>query len=373
MGVETTTLSETRTAVPVDSRTVFIRCVLLSLSVIVLAMLAYVAIAIVVNPRQQLFSPFHTFPAATLNSRSIKLEFFRKYNAVAPVRGLIMGSSSSLRMSPEQLQQITEKRFFNAGVFVGTPRDYLAQYRLLKVERVQLSVLVIGIDAAEFRKAPEYNELKANWPMQTALDPRHTGRLSKLVHWMGVYKDTFSAAYADDVHRSIWAYLNRIPPAMVFEPDGRINYLGWDRNVADHPDRDPAISACSDLDIGLLSTPVILSSTQQRAIEELIREARGDNVDVRIWIPPYHPEFFARLAKSPEAAGNLDQVRNYVNGLQERFGISVFDLSHESSFGGDPDNWYDCSHFRDANAHLVANKVMGDASNSAVQAIAEEK
>jgi hypothetical protein len=249
----------------------------------------------------------------------------------------------------------------------------LAQYRLLKAEGVQLSVLVIGIEATEFRNAPEWNELKASWPMQTALDPRHAGRFYQLMHWMCVYEDIFSPAYADDVHRSILAYLRRTPPAMFFEPDGRIDYPGWDRDVAVHHDRDSAISLCSDLNISWLSTPAILSATQQAAIEELIREARSDNVDVRIWIPPYHPEFFARLASSPEAAANLDQVRNYVNGLQDRFGISVFDLSHESSFGGDPDNWYDCNHFRDANAHLIANKVMGSASNSGLQARAEEK
>jgi hypothetical protein len=350
---------------PVDSRTVFFRCFLLSLSVIVLAVLAYVALVIVVNPRQQLLSGFHIFPAVTLNSRSIKLELFRKYKAAAPVAGLIMGSSSSLKMSPEVFQQITRERFFNAAVFVGTPMDYLAQYRLTKNEGAHFHTLVIGIDATVFREAPEWNELKANWPMQTALNPGRSGRFFEVVHWMGVYKDTFSASYANDVHHSIWAYLHRKPTAMVFKPDGQIDYLGWDRNVADHPNRDESISSCTDDQISWLSTP-ILSTKQQSALEQLIREARADDVDVRLWITPYHPDFFRRLAESQEAARNLSSVRTYLNGLQDRFGISVFDLSDESAFGGDRGAWYDCSHFRDSNARLLANKVMGNASNSVV-------
>jgi hypothetical protein len=338
------------------------------LFVIALAVLAYLAIATVVNPRQQLLSPIHIFPPVTLNSRSIKMQLLQQYDAAAPVAGLIMGSSTSLRMSPEVFQQITGKRFFNASVFMATPRDYLAQYRLFQREGVRLKVLIVGIDATSLRQAPEWNELKASWPMQAALDPTRKGWFFQAMHWVSVYSDTLSIAYADDVHASVWAYLHRIPPAMVFFPDGRIDYLGWDRDVAEHPDRDSAIAACNNLDMSWMSSPVILSTTQRSALEELIREARSDDVDVRLWIAPHHPEFFARLAESPEAAGSMSRVRAYLTSLQDRFRISVFDLSHESSFDGDAGDWYDCSHFRDANARRVADKVMSSPSDSNVPA-----
>jgi hypothetical protein len=264
-------------------------------------------------------------------------------------------------MSPAVFQEITGKRFFNAAVFVGTPRDYLAQYRLLKARGAHLKVLLIGIDARSLRQEPEFGELKASWPMQTALDP-HRGRFFKLLRWMSVYKDAFSSAYVDDVHSSILAYLRHQSPAMVFEPDGRIDYLGWDRDMAEHPDRSAAISACSDLTISWLSAPVALSPAQRNALEQLIREAREDGVDVRLWLVPHHPAFFTRLAGTPKARENLSRVRAYVNSLRDTFGISVFDLTDESSFGGDPGDWYDCAHFRDANARLIASTVMDNAS-----------
>jgi hypothetical protein len=347
-----------------NNQRIFLRCCLLSLSVIMLATCGYVAIVTVVDPRQQLLSTSHIFPAVTLNSRSIKLELFQKYNAEAPVTGLIMGSSSSLKMSPEVFQQITRKRFFNTAVFMGTPRDYLAQYRLLKGKGAQFKVLIIGIDVIALREAPEWNELKSNWAMQTALDPRRTGPLLKAVHWLSAYRDTFSAAYAHEVSRSIRAY-RRNSRAMVFVPDGRIDYLGWDRDVALYPNRDAAISSCTDENIGWIST-LVISAKQESALEQLIREALNDGADIRLWITPYHPNFFDRLATSPKAAGNMGRVRSYLNGLRDQFGIRVFDLSDEASFGGDREAWYNCSHFRDANARLVTNMVMGNASNVSV-------
>jgi hypothetical protein len=339
----------------------------LSLSVIILAILIYLGIVTVVNTEQQLPLSFHIFPAVKPNSRSIELELFQKYSAAAPVAGLIMGSSSSQRMSPAVLQEITGKRFFNAAVFVGTPRDYLAQYRLLKARGAHLKVLLIGIDTRSMRQEPEFGELKANWPMQAAIDPAHRGRFFELLQWMSLYKDTFSPAYVDDVHSSILAYLRHQSPAMVFEPDGRIDYLGWDRDVAEHPDRSAAISACSDLTISWLSAPVAISPAQRDALEQLLREGREDGVDVRLWLVPHHPAFFARLAGTPEARENLTRVRAYVNNLRDTFGISVFDLSDESSFGGDPGDWYDCAHFRDANARLIASTVMGRTSGLAAR------
>jgi hypothetical protein len=269
-------------------------------------------------------------------------------------------------MSPAVLEDITGKRFFNVSVFVGTPRDYLAQYRLLKA-RGHLKILLIGIDTRSLRQEPEFGELKANWPMQIALNPAYGGRFFNLLQWMSVYKDTFSPAYVDDVHSSILAYLRHQSPAMVFDPDGRIDYLGWDRDVAEHPDRSAAISACNDLMIRWLSDPVAVSSAQRGALEQLIREAQEDGVDVRLWLVPHHPAFFTRLAGAPKARENLSRVRAYVNSLRDTFGISVFDLTDESSFGGDPGDWYDCAHFRDANARLIASTVMGHTSGLAAR------
>jgi hypothetical protein len=353
-----------RANAPVDSATVAFRCSLLSLSVLALAALIYLVTATAVNPRQQLPSPFHIFPAVTLNSRTIKIRLLRQYNAKAPVTGIIMGSSTSLRMSPELFQHITGDRFFNAGVFMASPLDFLAQYRLFKRENIRPKILIVGLDASSLRQAPEWNELKASWPLQTALDPTRTGWFFYIMHWVRTYGDTFSVAYADEVHSSIWAYLHRIPPSMVFLPDGRIDYIGWDRDVAEHPNRDSEIDACTDLDMSWMSSRVILSATQQHALEELVREVRTDDVDLRLWITPHHPQFFARVAKSPEVAGNLRRVRAYVTGLGRSFGIPVYDLSHESAFRGDPADWYDCSHFRDANARRIANQLMSSPSNT---------
>jgi hypothetical protein len=373
VGADTTTIAEPGVE-SVDSRALVFRCFLLSLSVVVLAVLAYLAMVTLVNPRQQLPSPFHIFPADTLNSRAIKSGLLQKYHAEAPVTGIIMGGSTSLKMSPEVVQQITGKRFFNAAVFMATPRDYLAQYRLFKREGVRLSVLIVGIDVSSLRQAPEWNELKASWPMQTALEPGRTGWLFRAMHWIRVYSDTLNVAFAQEVKSSIWAYLHHMPPSMVFVPDGRIDYIAWDRDLAEHPDhRDYAMEACSDLEMSWMYSPVILAATQQGALEELIREARSDDVDVRLWIAPHHPQFYARLVESREAAGNLSRVRAYLTSLHDRFGIPVFDLSDESTFGGDPVDWYDCSHFRDDNARLVVDEVMSSPSDSNVPAETKEE
>src|ERR1700746_3225406 len=61
----------------INNQRIFLRCCLLSLSVIMLAACGYVAIVTVVDPRQQLLSTSHIFQAVTPKSGSIKLEVFQ--------------------------------------------------------------------------------------------------------------------------------------------------------------------------------------------------------------------------------------------------------------------------------------------------------
>ena len=80
------------------------------------------------DPHRYLFgSPV---PQIWPSTRRTKIELFRAYSARQKVTGLILGSSRSTLLLPEQADRLTGLRFFNAAVQSASTDDYLAFYRL---------------------------------------------------------------------------------------------------------------------------------------------------------------------------------------------------------------------------------------------------
>src|SRR5688572_20799192 len=90
-------------------------------------------------------NPFGSYPTRVLepmvlHSRADKL---RLLDAAPPPEAVILGSSSTFAMAPEQIRQRTGLRAFNASVHGGTPRDYHALVRHLEERGAWPRVLLI--------------------------------------------------------------------------------------------------------------------------------------------------------------------------------------------------------------------------------------
>jgi hypothetical protein len=91
---------------------------------------AYFALITFINPHREFYG--ERFPEITPNSRGRKLKLFETYNAQAPVTGLVLGSSRTMKIDPSYLDRWTGERFFNFGVLAGGTDDDLAIYHFVK-------------------------------------------------------------------------------------------------------------------------------------------------------------------------------------------------------------------------------------------------
>src|ERR1700730_11363663 len=70
--------------------------------------ISYFALVTIVNPYGQF--PGERFPRMSPNSRGLKLNLLEQYQRSGPVTVLIMGSSRSMRLSPQLVEQLTGDR-----------------------------------------------------------------------------------------------------------------------------------------------------------------------------------------------------------------------------------------------------------------------
>jgi hypothetical protein len=102
-----------------------------------------------------------------------------------------------------------------------------------------------------------------------------------------------------------------------------------------------------------------LSPRRQQDLEQLIREAKGDAVTIKVWITTLHPKTARYLDEKTAYAELLSRTRRYLVRLRDAYAIDVYDFSDPGRYGGSLAGWYDGAHIDETNAGLVAAGLAG--------------
>ena len=82
--------------------------------------------------------------------------------------------------------------------------------------------------------------------------------------------------------------------------------------------------------------------------------------DVLLVLLPIHPKVLAVIANANWKAAH-QKLLDYLTGLQAQHSFTYLDFTEISSFGGDPNAFYDGVHFKVKNARLIINAAVKDA------------
>ncbi len=154
------------------------------------------------------------------NSRALKLDLLQKYNSAGPVELVVLGSSRSMKLSPDLLESITGERTLQRGVFSAAPNDYLSIYRVMKQRGIVPRTLVVGLDAEALdpasTAAPDFD---TNLELKSALE----GTVPDLLQESALGTASVGRnlpRYIEDISKSISIRFNPRPPLFEFQSNG---------------------------------------------------------------------------------------------------------------------------------------------------------
>jgi hypothetical protein len=318
---------------------------------------AHCLLVTIVDPRRY-FTSSSSFPQIYPNSRRVKVEALARFQQAGPVTGLILGSSRSMLLSPQEFDRRTGLRFFNAGVFSGTAEDFLSLYRLARRNGNHPRVIVLGLDPAAIYEGRPEEELSANFALTTALENRAASGWAQGWHSLTLYKRMLRPQALVEVANSLALRRHPPEPRSSFDADGRLHEHKTERAIqSGQYDFRGELENSRRRMIERLETFQGLSQRRTQLIESLLAQAAADQARVVIWMPPVHPTLLETMARSPQASTADGLARQFTTGLAERYPVQVIDLTHPSAFGGDPDRWYDSIHISPLDADKIARRL----------------
>jgi hypothetical protein len=327
--------------------------------------LGYAALVRLVDPRGEFGTG--VFPVVDLDIRVRKMQLFRDYLATAAPEGLVVGSSRAMKLNPRTLEAATGHRFFNFAVDNARAEDYLAIYRWVHQQHVQIKLLVIGLDVEALHNddRPEASLLRNNalvgalgsskLPEPGLLAPFRAYQVVRLVK---EYKQTFTIEYLTETVQAVRFFVrpqSRPLPLMEFEPNGYLRYSRWEQERAAGRFRfDHDLERCVTKSLGRFDNMTQLSLRRRGYLRQVVDEARADGARVVIWITSVHPLTSRYLEAHSKYPALLDATRAYEQALSREDGIAIYDFSRPENYDGTAMGWYDCLHIDETNADRVA-------------------
>jgi len=319
----------------------------------------YLFAAVVANPRGY-FHP-HIFPEVTWDSRGDKMKLFESYNREDPVEGLVLGSSRVMKIPPGELETGLNQRFFNFGVNNARTEDDLAIYRWVKRRAAHLKTILIGLDVEALHNNDIFNvQLLDNLDLSRALENgEKQGFRDRVNQFEDRMEKIMSRAYAKDIALSVLSAIK--PPLALYAIDqnGLLHYIQFEKKLAAGTFRLQEV--CENTRAKYIKRFSGMNSlSKQRCfyLEQLLTEARRDQMKVALWITPVRPDFERLLGSNTKYSIILGELRSYTKGLEKQFGVSVFDFSEQASFDGVDSDWYDDIHVNPANASRITAHVV---------------
>jgi len=323
-------------------------------------LLLHLAIALLVDPRNYYGTGIckGLIREISDNTRREKMALFTDYRKDGNIDGLLLGSSRVMKLDPKSFA--ADGRYFNFGVSGALPADALAIYRWVRAQGAHPSVVIIGLDVHAFD--PNYEkpeELRKVSALYRELGDTDGGGLAEFARMARII---YSTTFVKELLRVAWYATQRhqIPKSYAYHPDGLLVNARDDRlRAAGQWNLDKGIQRyCTSYSMVYQRMPA-LSPKHKAIFETVIREARADHADVRLWITPLHPTVSAYLSNThyPRLLG---EMQAYLAALHGEYGVTVYDCHDPSLYGGTTTDWYDGVHVTKPEAERIGTVLRGN-------------
>ena len=335
-----------------------IRRVATTVCVTLLVNLAVViGIAGTVNPLGNLWG--RRFPTATPITRYRKVRLFEAWSQQAPVEGLVMGSSRSMKLAPGEFASGSGFRFFNFALSEGTLEDIDAILGYVIERHAKPRLLIVGVDPPMLTPMLLPVELTQDWELAARIDGGRPTIAWKVRHGLALLAQTLTPAYGREVGTSIVAAWKRKEPLHHFHEDGYLEYPARDRAIAaGRFDRAGSIGRCVKEIVDSLESVHVFDTARIARLERTLDQARQQGIRVLLWHTPQHPSFYASVERSPVLDAFLRSIPDTLERIARSHHVPFVNLSAIASFDGDPTDYYDCMHYGAANARRISERLL---------------
>jgi hypothetical protein len=294
------------------------------------------AVNFVVNPFGT-YAP-EVFEPMVLHSRADKLQLL---DAAPPPDVVILGSSATFAMAPEQIRRRTGLRAFNASVHGGSPRDYHALMRHLEERGTWPKVVLLALSFEQLRPGARVG-FEPGDPLTRYLSERRSPAFASAAASLLAADQTEAS-----VRRLRAAIEGNAPaPTYLFAADGLGSFVNPPSLVlTERRGGNPELTF-ADLDPG-----------QWGHVQAVLEACRARGTRLIVFLPPLHPQ----LARLWEETTSLQPI---VRELQRRLApyvpdpvLAVHDFRRLESYGGRPDLFVDMRH-PDAESNRLMLDVM---------------
>ncbi len=328
------------------------------MAVLLMGLVAVASINAIVNPFAQYSA--RVFRPVVQTSRAAKMELFDNLCRTRFPDALILGSSRVTKFEPDYAAQLTGLTFFNAGVNYGSGEDFLAWFRYFQDRTGHAPrMILLGLDAAGFSERvkpdarlvgcrPLAHEIADVLSIEDQIHP-----YTELLAWSQFRQSL----------RSLGSHaLRRVTdPEEHYRADGVLVYDRREAEIAaDTYDFAAALAYTSHEYLTKFQDFGSVSATQLRMLARLLAECQAAGTAVVAFYTTTHPKQLAELRARASYDEHFADLDSQVRSICEQYRVALTDLREVSRYGGDPTQFVDGIHPREANTRRMLDLIFRD-------------
>ncbi len=269
---------------------------------------------------------------------------------------MVLGSSRSARLRAADLKCYSGLESANQAYAGGTPEGYFALASYVLDNKPHPKMFIIGLDVEAFNEDAKF----ANRLQEIPRLARYT-TTSNAVHslWLD-FTNLVSMAQVNDSLRVVWL--------AVVDPNAQQKAMEKDAlAIENRAEATPKETIAHNL--GRYRGYTQLSVEEQGHLEDLLRLAQQNGIEVKLYITTMHPQLIEALTRQGYYPARLVEVRNLLNRLRAQYPFEFYDFSTPDTFGGTLTDFHNLSHINEINSARLIGALFADRNRAAQCAV----
>ena len=297
-------------------------------------------------------------PPVVRSDRAVQIEMLNG-RSDAP-QALVLGSSRTMKISPEQIEKLFGLSAQNMGVGSCRAEGYLLMTQYAIETGCDLELIIVGVDIEAFHdKLP----VDQRWNKV----PELRGAIPELrqLDYKAYFNDAASLLSYDmtiDSFRSIkskWAP-DRVLARTSFRKDGVVEYPLWESQVkAGRFNLDKYMKHSVAEYRGRYRGFDKISEWRKQRFMEFLELCRSKKIHVKAFITTLHPTVTADLEKQSNYRRLKSELWDFLQNARKSHPFELYDFADAASYGGNYQDFWDGAHINDRNAEKLLRGLAG--------------